>query len=87
MLSSDSASLSARQLLLGEDWIVDSDRGRELTALAEGDLDRFRETARVARSGFSNHLAQATRDSRVEAVRQWLGDLASSCLLYTSRCV
>ena len=78
MLSSDSASLSARQLLLGEDWIVDSDLGRELTALAEGDLDRFRETARVARSGFSNHLAQATRDSRVEAVRQWLGDLASS---------
>lgn len=77
-LSSDSASLSASQLLLGEDWIVDSDLGRELTAMVEEDLDRFRETAQVARAGFSNHLAEATRDSKGESVRQWLGDLASS---------
>lgn len=80
-LSSDSASLSASQLLLGEDWIADSDDGRSLTALDDGDLDRFREAARVARAGFARHLAKTTGDVRLEAVRQWLSDLANSAHL------
>lgn len=69
---------TASSLLLGEDWVGNTDDASDAADLSQVDRERLERAGKAARAEFAAYLTGRFRAERIPLIRQWLGSAYSS---------